>query len=65
MMILFNSSWEPSIFLNGETNEEKARLQEIADKITVALRDGENEKTWTTILKIHAAVAWKADRQGL
>lgn len=45
MMILFNSSWKPSIFLNGETNEEKARLQEIADKITVALRDGENEKT--------------------
>ncbi len=44
LLIQFDpDTWTPTVFINGETDEETAKLQEIADKMLRSIERPEDE----------------------
>jgi len=45
LLIRFDEHWAPTIFLNGASDTETAKLQQIADMILHALEHSDDTKT--------------------
>jgi hypothetical protein len=43
LLIQFDESWTPTIFINGETDQKTAKLQEIADRMLALIERPEDE----------------------